>query len=129
MAAGNVHDGVHVGGAAGQVDGDDRFGLVGDLCFHGFGIQRVAVRIQIGENRDGVLIDDADDGTHIGHGRGDDLIAGGNTADAERHMNSGGTGGGGGTVRRAVKLRKPGSELLYLIAVPVKEGVLVDGLL
>ena len=77
--------------------------------------------IEIGENRNGVLEQNADDGAHIGDRRGDDLIAGRHTADAERHMHSRRAGGRRHTVRHIVDFREFLREGFDFIAVPVKQ--------
>ena len=106
MAARDVHDRIHIRRAAGEVHSDDGFGFIRNLFLHGLRVERVAVGIEIGKDRNGVLEQNADDGAHIGDRRGDDLIAGRHTADAERHMHSRRAGGRRHTVRHIIDFRE-----------------------
>ena len=66
MAVGQGLQGVQVAGIARQVDGDDRLGLGRDPPLDVGHVEVVGARAQVGEDRHGLLVDDADHGADVG---------------------------------------------------------------
>ena len=94
VAAGDVHDGVHLAGHTGVVHGDDDLGLVGDGGFD-LGlvdVHRVGAHIhkhQLGPGQHG-----SGGGAGEGEAGQDDLVTGVNIAQQHGHIQSGGAAGG-----------------------------------
>ena len=94
MAAGNVHDGVHLAGDTGVVDGHDNLGLVGDglLDFLLVNVHRVGAHVhkdELGPGQHG-----GSSGAGEGEAGQNDLVAGLDVAQQHGHVQrSGATGG------------------------------------
>ena len=108
------------------MDHQDRLGAAGDPLFNAFGIHIVAVGIHIREYGNSILKQDSNYSTHIGDGGCDHLVPNGNAASAQRYVNSGSAGGGGNTVGHLVHFPELLRQGFDLIAVPVKEGILLQ---
>ena len=72
---GDVHDSVHVAGAAREVDHKQRLGARGDARLDGCGIDGLRFGIDVRKHGCGPGVDDRIDGRAEGHGRADDLVA------------------------------------------------------
>ena len=105
--------------------GHDGAGARRDGAADGGGIEIVGVRIDVGEDGDALLVENADDGAHIGDGRDDHFIAGAETEGGDGDVEGGGAGGRGEEMGEVVVAAKFGGEGGGLRAVPIEEGILV----
>ena len=125
---GNRHNLIHICRVTCQMNHQNCLGFVCNLCLNRHGVHVVGVGVNIGKNRDSVLVQNTDDTSHIGNWRGNNLIALGHANGAESRMNCRGAGGGCHTVSGTVHLCKSLIQGFYLIAVPVEQSVLVESL-
>ena len=98
---GEVHQRVHIGGVAGEVNRDYGLGSFGDSALDIFGVEAKVVTTQIGEDGDGVLREDGDDGADVSDGSGDDFVARVGVHCSDGDVYRGSAGGGGGAVLHA----------------------------
>ena len=95
VLGGQIHDGIHVAGHAGVVNGDDDLGARRDKCLDG-GWVNVGVGslngIAVGKNELGTLAHKGKRGGDEGIGRNDDLITGTNLSQDCGHFQGIGTG-------------------------------------
>ncbi len=86
-------EGIHGTRVACQVDRDDCLRSRGDLALGIGGVEVVGVRNEISENRDSVLINDADYCADVCNRAGDDFIARSDTGRRHGDVQGGGAGG------------------------------------
>ena len=103
MGAADFEDGAHVAWVAVEVDGEDGAGAGGDAALDVGGISVEGLRVPVGEDRDGVVEDDTEDGADVGGGGGDDFVAGFRVDCGDGGVDSAGAGGGGDGVLGAVE--------------------------
>ncbi len=92
MAAGDGEDGVHVGGLAVQMNGEDGAGARGDGGFQLSGVQVVGAGIDVDVNGRGAGVADGGDGGVESVGDGDDLIAGADARGEQGEVQGAGAG-------------------------------------
>ena len=103
VGAADLQDWAHVAGIAVEMDGEDGARTGGDAALDIGRIGVECLRIPIGENGDGVVQNDAEDGADVGRGRGDDLVAGFRVDGGDGGVNGAGAGGSGDCVACAVE--------------------------
>ena len=126
MLAREGHDRVHVGRVAGEMDDHDRLGFRREAAADVGGVEIVGVRVDVGEDGHELLVEDADDGAHVGDGRGDDFGAGRKFERGDGDVESGGAGGAGEGPLQRVGAAELGEERGALRAVGVEQRRLVD---
>ncbi len=118
-------EGGEVRGVAGEMHGHDGAGLRRDGAAHGGGIEVVGARIEIGEHRHALLVEDADDGAHVGDGRDNDLVTGAQVERGDGDVEGGGAGRAGEDVLERVEFAEFLDERGGLRPLPVEERRLV----
>ena len=126
VLAGERGEGGGVGGIAGEVHDHDRAGAGGERAADGGGVEVVGALIDVGEDGDALLVEDADDGAHVGDGRDDHLIARAEAEGGDGDVERGGAGGRGEEMGERVVFPEFLGEGGGLRALPVEEGILVD---
>ena len=117
MAAGDLEDGLHVGGDAGVVDGDDGAGAFGDRFFDQALVDVEGVGADVDETDARPAQGEGVGGGDEGVGRHDDLVARLEVAEDGRHLERGGAGVGQQHLAGAEAFFHPGVALLRELAV------------
>ena len=126
--AGEGRQRIHSAGRAGDMHGEDSRGLRTYAGFDRCRVQGVVRGIHIGKDRNGAAEQDGRTGAHVGQGGGDDFVAGLDAAGGQADMQRRRAAGAGHAMLGAVAGREACLEFAGLLAVHVKEGLLVEGL-
>ncbi len=98
----DLHDPIHVGRLAAEVDDLDGAGTVCDRFFYPVGIDVVGIGAHVNEYGHKVILQHARRAGHVGVGRNDDLIADAQAQRADAYFERSGSIGGGHAVFAAV---------------------------
>src|SRR5690349_4695006 len=126
VTVGDLPQGGQIAGVAAQMDGDNSFGPGRNAAFHIGRVEVISAPAEVGEDRDTLLVNDANDRANVGDRRGDNFVTRPDPCRGYGDVQCGSAGGAWHHVLHRADLLEPLNEGSGLRPLPVKQGVLVE---
>ena len=123
---GQRHDAAHLAGVSEEMGHHDHAGPVAETVADRLGGHIAGAGINVGKDRDGALVEDWRERTHVGDRGGDDLVPGLRIDRRDSRVQGRRAGAAGMGVAHPMQLRGAGLELLHEAALGARERAALD---